>query len=267
MKTIKICPQCKGEFSPKYAKQRFCSRHCVAQSKKKPPVYNMCEICNQRFETNRFDLARGYGRFCSRECKSLAQEKRVTIACEHCGDLFQVRPCEDEQRFCSQICSVHARKQYVVCKNCGDEFWSKGVSRVFCSNKCQGLFERNYIEKVCEGCGKTYEGPAHRNVRFCSARCAKKRVMDHAGISTRYDGFTKSLKEQIRKRDRRRCQLCGKKRVFRKLDVHHINYVKHDNRPINLVSLCHSCHPKTNYDRQYWKRYFQKFMKERYPDY
>ncbi len=78
--------------------------------------------------------------------------------------------------------------------------------------------------------------------------------------------FNRKLKEQIKARDGYRCQECfkhetesfTKKGKPRKLICHHINYIKTDNRPENLLSLCQSCHSKTNYKRKDWTKYFQK---------
>lgn len=74
-----------------------------------------------------------------------------------------------------------------------------------------------------------------------------------------YDGkFTKELKEQIRKRDNFKCQKCGFKQNEKRLDVHHIDYNKKNNDTKNLISLCGSCHRKTNYKRDNWKNYFER---------
>lgn len=71
-------------------------------------------------------------------------------------------------------------------------------------------------------------------------------------------GWTKTFKEQIRYRDGYKCQLCGvpEAECRRKLDVHHKDYDKFNIKPENLVSLCHSCHMKTNFSRLYWIRHF-----------
>lgn len=71
--------------------------------------------------------------------------------------------------------------------------------------------------------------------------------------------FNNQLKEKIRKRDNYKCQECGKiqKQLKRKLAIHHIDFNKNNNNPLNLISLCDSCHIKTNYNRKHWKRYFQ----------
>lgn len=68
--------------------------------------------------------------------------------------------------------------------------------------------------------------------------------------------FTEELKNRIRKRDNYKCKICNYKQNGRKLCVHHIDYNKDNINQDNLVSLCNSCHVKTNKKRKYWKEYF-----------
>lgn len=70
--------------------------------------------------------------------------------------------------------------------------------------------------------------------------------------------FNNDLKEVIRNRDRRKCFICeiSELDTREKLHCHHIDYDKTNNNPSNLISLCRSCHLKTNYHRQNWARYF-----------
>jgi|ERR1035437_44048 hypothetical protein len=71
--------------------------------------------------------------------------------------------------------------------------------------------------------------------------------------------FNENLKEVIRNRDRRECQLCSKTELEnkRKLEVHHIDYNKENSDPKNLITLCLGCHGKTNYNREYWTNFLQ----------
>ena len=66
--------------------------------------------------------------------------------------------------------------------------------------------------------------------------------------------FDPELRRQIRDRDNHECQMCGKteKENGRRLDIHHINYIKEDLEPFNLMSLCRACHAKTMVSRNYW---------------
>lgn len=74
--------------------------------------------------------------------------------------------------------------------------------------------------------------------------------------------FNNELKERIRDRDYRTCQLCGVKENGRKLDVHHIQYDKKNCSP-DLISLCLGCHRKVNHNRDYWETYFQDLLTKR----
>lgn len=76
--------------------------------------------------------------------------------------------------------------------------------------------------------------------------------------------FNDELREQIRQRDNYACQECDKKQdeLGYKLNVHHIDYDKTNNKPENLISLCRSCHIKTNYSREDWTEYFRKIVGE-----
>ena len=71
--------------------------------------------------------------------------------------------------------------------------------------------------------------------------------------------FNRILKEKIRTRDNYICQECHKNqsKLKRKLVVHHIDFNKKNNIPENLISLCNSCHSKTNFNREQWIKYFQ----------
>lgn len=70
--------------------------------------------------------------------------------------------------------------------------------------------------------------------------------------------FNKELKAFIRERDNYCCQECGIKENGKAHDCHHIDYNKKNNEDWNFVTLCDSCHPKTNVNREYWENYFKE---------
>ncbi len=74
--------------------------------------------------------------------------------------------------------------------------------------------------------------------------------------------FNKQLKEQVRERDNRTCQLCGEKENGRKLDVHHIHYDKPNCEP-DLIALCQKCNVKANFNRDYYESLFVDILKWR----
>ena len=69
--------------------------------------------------------------------------------------------------------------------------------------------------------------------------------------------WTETLRDTIRKRDNYTCCLCGKPQGDVAHDVHHVDYNKKNCSPVNLITLCHACHVKTNKKRKYWNEYFQ----------
>ena len=71
------------------------------------------------------------------------------------------------------------------------------------------------------------------------------------------DEFSEDLKTFIRKRDKFTCQICGKNGFT----VHHIDYDKQNCDPENLITLCRKCHLRTNFNREYWSKYFQTNIK------
>ena len=71
--------------------------------------------------------------------------------------------------------------------------------------------------------------------------------------------WTKTLKKSIKERDKYLCQICLNEGIL----VHHIDYNKNNCNPDNLITLCRSCHSKTNIKRNFWIEYFknkEKFL-------
>jgi len=97
------------------------------------------------------------------------------------------------------------------------------------------------------------------NGTYCSRECMglAHRLPGSNAAAYSYE-FTETLKESIRERDHRQCQLCGLPEAAsaRILAVHHIDYDKTNNHGSNLITLCHSCHSKTNANKETWKARF-----------
>lgn len=66
--------------------------------------------------------------------------------------------------------------------------------------------------------------------------------------------WTETLRRSIRERDKYTCCICGKEPS---IHCHHIDYDKKNCNPDNLITLCNSCHVKTNHNRDYWIGYFK----------
>ena len=130
------------------------------------------------------------------------------------------------------------------------------------------------IEQKCKVCRTLFitrkDWVAEGKGRFCSYECKYEGLSGENspawknGASFEPYGldFNNRLKEQIRKRDNYVCQRCGitQEELGRKLDTHHVDYDKTNNKPENLISLCPICHGKTNFNREYWTEHFRKII-------
>ena len=75
--------------------------------------------------------------------------------------------------------------------------------------------------------------------------------------------FTESLRERVRAFFGYKCVECGATNTDWKLDVHHIHYNKKtccDGSPHDMIPLCHSCHMKSNNNRDYWEKHYTTLL-------
>lgn len=203
---------------------------------------------------------------------------KVNLICQNCGKVFETYAYLDNAKFCSQACQ-RAHKPSgsnsriwkggpveMTCPHCGKTFRANrgDKRRVYCSKKCLDEVRMNRVTLTCCVCGKRYVEQASRANRykhsFCSLKCRFTRISGsnsptwRGGISfAPYPAtFNETFKRLIRERDNYTCKVCSKHGNH----VHHINYVKADTIPENCVTLCRSCHMKTNANREYWKALF-----------
>lgn len=124
--------------------------------------------------------------------------------------------------------------------------------------------------KIRESCKKTCKNPKMRKLMSERAKKAwqegkmngfKKGDPKIMGENNpRYTGYTHkkykikqlewlALRQLILERDNFKCQSCGRTHHEMRLDIHHkIPFrISGDNSPENLITLCRSCHVKTEY--------------------
>lgn len=122
------------------------------------------------------------------------------------------------------------------------------------------MLGRSHSKETKEKMSQTHLGHPVNNETRAKLRAAfkgEKAPKWRGGISRApwsFD-FNEELKELIRKRDNYKCQLCGapQEEFERALSVHHIDYDKANSDPENLITLCISCHSKTNDNRESWQ--------------
>jgi hypothetical protein len=70
--------------------------------------------------------------------------------------------------------------------------------------------------------------------------------------------FTPDFKDIIKSRDNYTCQNPDCWGMSNILTVHHINYIKKDCEPSNLICLCNSCNSRANSDRESWQQFYME---------
>lgn len=143
----------------------------------------------------------------------------------------------------------------------GMKAWNKGLTKETDERVAKQVEKLSAIRKVIfKGEGNPFYNKKHKE------EWKKEQSLRKGGTGVPYEfneygsKFTEELKEIIRNRDGRKCQLCNcdERDCIVKLHVHHIDYDKKNCNPSNLVSLCGSCHTATNTNREYWKIVFNK---------
>jgi DNA-directed RNA polymerase subunit RPC12/RpoP len=140
--------------------------------------------------------------------------------------------------------------------------WNNGITKekCYCVDCGRELGEKAIFKhtKRCPNC----------NFKFRVGKNAPNYI-DGKGKEPYTIEFTEELKEQIRKRDNYKCQNCGMTEeehliVYgRKCHIHHIDYNKENCDKTNLITLCQGCNIRANYNRKYWKKYYQAKLNDK----
>lgn len=155
------------------------------------------------------------------------------------------------------------------CGYCGKTFESySSANRIYCSHDCYGKANRAKVAVICAICGKEFKTKpveiARNKGKYCSRKCqyeaqsgeGNKSWLGGISFEPYCPKFTHSLREDIREKFKRKCYLCSKTDIEngRNLSIHHVDYNKGQGcgQRWSLISLCHSCHAKTNYNRHHW---------------
>jgi len=124
--------------------------------------------------------------------------------------------------------------------------------------------------KLCSVCSKKLRRGKKRPNHSKRMTGDKNPAYIH-GLSSDYPiEFNKELKLKIRKRDNYTCQKCSITEeehiiVYGKvLCAHHIDYNKKNCKETNLTTLCQECNVRVNYNRDYWKEFFQTLIRRIY---
>jgi hypothetical protein len=250
--------------------------------KKTKGIYKKCLFCKDTFYCYQYEKDKR--KFCSKECvckehklnpkfgkDNLSYKERVINNCKICGKNFGVVPSHNWIKHCSKECfkiSCSKRKANLgnkrigYCLDCNKELkYAQSKRCPLCNNKWQSKLRKD-----------AWERKEYRNLKLSQM---KKNWEENSSLrsgenSQRWLGgksfepydmtFNEKFKRSIRKRDNQVCMNCGKHRekLNRALGVHHIDFNKLNSIEQNCISLCDSCHMKTNVNREYWTKLFQE---------
>lgn len=110
----------------------------------------------------------------------------------------------------------------IQCEKCQQYFGSNVIKRHL--NKCEGI-------KNCPVCDKEFVGKG----TTCSYSCSNTHFSHIRNKPEKY----KSYITICFKHHEKKCIVCGEEKI---VAVHHLNENKKDNRPENLIPLCHTHH-------------------------
>jgi len=192
---------------------------------------NNCLVCNS--------LLTYQSKYCSRECYYKSRIGKATWNKGLKGEGYSYK---------GTIIKNNCR-----CLICGKEFHYKPSAL---KRKGRG----NYCSIICRGKAQSIRMNGIRDKKY--GMPLEKNPNWKGGLSfIEYPlGWNLTFKEQIRNRDGYKCQVCGMPECenTRRLDIHHKDYNKLNLKPDNLISLCMRCHRKTNFNREYWVKFFSK---------
>lgn len=242
---LKVCKQCKKEFNAKTSRARlprvkFCSQRCNGDSR----IENL--------------TGKKFGKLTGiKYSRSIKRHSYWIFRCD-CGKIKEIR-LDDVKNGRIKSCKCSHKDRIPWNKN------KKGY---------KSPYRMTGVTKNCLSCGKEIYciNAKKERKKFCSKECMKFWLKGErspgwqGGKSFELYGidWTLELKEKIRQRDNYICRVCGiyQNQLDRKLDVHHIDYLKENLNSKNLISLCKPCHMKTNFNRENWERYFKDKIKE-----
>lgn len=189
-----------------------------------------CKRCGKEFEQER-----GAQRYCN-ECRKLSKDllsgkifdNSKPQVCAYCGKTFYYKR---KRKYCCEECAneslpprIYKAKTYQhECSVCGKVYTNSSLNSDKCTD-CLDAWQRERLvvfnkdisnrateERTCLWCGKKYNAINLINQKFCSRRCSNAY---HSKIkrARKQNAFIEAVSfDEIYKRDRGICQLCGGK--------------------------------------------------------
>jgi hypothetical protein len=175
-------------------------------------------------------------------------EVREKASVTHTGRRFSSERLEEHKRICNQ-------PEVILNKSIAAKKWYENIEHRI--KQKEAMNRPEVIAKCVINAKKQWRDP-----KFKASMSGENSPHWRGGSSSfPYPAeFNEELKESIRERDNRICQMpgCGKTEAEngRNLDVHHIDCNRINCSEENLISLCFDCHNKTKHNRIFWEAVF-----------
>lgn len=232
-------------------------------------VLRKCQYCKNDFEAKIGEINRGRAKYCSKNCwykarvgTKLSEKTKQKIGL---GGKGRIKSKEEKEKISISRMgwnpSIKTRNRMSIAKK-GKRLPETTRKRM--SEAHKGLL---HTEEEKEKISNGRKGKRHAEElkqRLSEERKGEKNPNWNGGTSFEpyCSRFNEQLKEQIRERDGRTCQLCNVREGSKKLHVHHIHYDKPNCDP-DLISLCNRCNSKVNFNREYYEGLFMNKLKNK----
>jgi len=243
----KVCPICGSDFAlPKIgAPKKYCSAKCnsIAQQRKRQTPHRvyaekLCDNCGVSF-TPKNDRQH----FCCSKCKTkkgnLDKKDRYIHTCNCCG--IQFNSANKIASYCSHSCSVRTVKptREVTCIDCKRVFVYHGRGRCYRCEDCYSKHQQAWLvewrkikyPEIKHGVGSGGRQSREENHRW------NPTSRYHDCPSQGYDYAYRRIARQHWD------NVCAVDPTHTgRIDIHHINGIRDDYSPSNLIPLCRHCH-------------------------
>jgi hypothetical protein len=227
-----------------------------------------CQLCQEQFQIKKTCKKDFKRKFCSKKCSSVfngKNNKGRKHTEEWKQNLREKNSGENNPFYGKQHCSETKEKISKSNKSKGrkhTEEWKQNL-REKNSGENNPFYGKKHTDESRAKISQNHaDHSGEKNPNYANGDKIKgeKNPGWLGGISYGEYGleFNQELKKSIRKRDFFKCKICKKNGY----DVHHIDYDKKNNLSENLITLCRSCHMKTNFNRESWKSFFKTTKEE-----
>lgn len=223
----------------------------------------ICLIC--KCQTNYKNISEGYHTYCSKKCQSndpnVIKKRKYKVSGDNHwmkksgrgnsskGKTYEQLYGKKKANELKKILSSHFLKN---CTGEGNPFFGKH----------HNPDTKEILKRVRSG--KTYEEifGVKKGKYLRTLRCKSRNKIFNKNESYSSLFYNLNYRKQILKEQKYFCPICFNILDNKIKNLHHINYIKKDNRRRNLIYLCVGCHATTNGNRKFWKAYLKKINRE-----